>query len=217
MIQGWIISLFNSPPAMDMNQIMNPFTQHTGLVAAMDRADVDTDQIIPKQFLKRIERTGFGQYLFFDWRFLDDGSPNPEFELNRPELAGASVLLTRRNFGCGSSREHAPWALDDYGFRVVIAPSFADIFYNNCFKNGMLPVPLDEATIDDLFRRAAEHEPYNLSVDLEQQTICDEHGLSISFDIDPFRRHCLLGGLDDIALTLEHEAEIGEYEVANGI
>ena len=196
---------------------MNPFTQHSGLVAAMDRADVDTDQIIPKQFLKRIERTGFGQFLFFDWRFLDDGSPNPEFELNRPELAGASVLLARRNFGCGSSREHAPWALDDYGFRVVIAPSFADIFYNNCFKNGMLPVPLDETTVDDLFRRAAEHEPYTLAVDLEQQTISDQHGLSISFEIDPFRRHCLLGGLDDIALTLEHEAEIGEYEAAHGI
>jgi 3-isopropylmalate/(R)-2-methylmalate dehydratase small subunit len=196
---------------------MNPFNKHTGLLAAMDRADVDTDQIIPKQFLKRIERTGFGQYLFFDWRFLDDGSPNPEFELNRPELAGASVLLTRRNFGCGSSREHAPWALDDYGFRVVIAPSFADIFYNNCFKNGMLPLPMDEATIDDLFRRAAEHEPYTLSVDLEQQTISDEHGLSISFEIDPFRKECLLGGLDDIGLTLEHEAEIGEYESARGI
>ena len=196
---------------------MNPFTKHTGLVAAMDRADVDTDQIIPKQFLKRIERTGFGQFLFFDWRFLDDGSPNPQFELNRPELAGASVLLARRNFGCGSSREHAPWALDDYGFRVVIAPSFADIFYNNCFKNGMLPIPLDEATVDDLFRRAAEHEPYTLAVDLEQQTISDQHGLSISFEIDPFRRHCLLGGLDDIALTLEHEAQIGQYEAAQRI
>ncbi len=196
---------------------MNPFTKHTGLVAAMDRADVDTDQIIPKQFLKRIERTGFGQFLFFDWRFLDDGSPNEEFELNQPELAGASVLLARRNFGCGSSREHAPWALDDYGFRVVIAPSFADIFYNNCFKNGMLPVPLDETTVDDLFRRTAEHEPYTLAVDLEQQTISDQHGLSISFEIDPFRRHCLLGGLDDIALTLEHEAQIGEYEAAQRI
>jgi len=194
---------------------MNPFTTHTGLVAAMDRADVDTDQIIPKQFLKRIERTGFGQFLFFDWRFLDDGSPNPEFELNRPEARGASILLARRNFGCGSSREHAPWALEDYGFRVVIAPSFADIFYNNCFKNGMLPVPLDETVVDDLFRRAAEHAGHELTVDLENQTITDRHGLSVSFEVDPFRRHCLLKGLDDIGLTLKHEDQITAYESAH--
>src|ERR671910_718793 len=136
---------------------MQPFTTHTGLVAAMDRANVDTDQIIPKQFLKRIERTGFGQYLFFDWRFFDDGLPHPQFELNRPRFAGASILLARRNFGSGSSREHAPWALGDYGFRVVIAPSFADIFYNNCFKNGILPIRLDDAAVDDLFARAAKY------------------------------------------------------------
>src|ERR1700677_3822936 len=150
---------------------MQPFTKHTGLVAAMDRANVDTDQIIPKQFLKRIERTGFGQFLFYDWRFLDDGqTPNPDFELNRPAVAGASILLARRNFGCGSSREHAPWALDDYGFRVVIAPSFADIFYNNCFKNGMLPITLSEADVDELFRRAASGQ-YRLTIDLESQTL----------------------------------------------
>ena len=144
---------------------MRSFTTHTGLVAPMDRSNVDTDQIIPKQFLKRIERTGFGQFLFFDWRFRDDGSDNPEFVLNRPEHAGASILLARRNFGCGSSREHAPWALEDYGFRAIAAPSFADIFYNNCFKNGMLPIKLDEAAIDDLFARAAAYRGYKLTVD----------------------------------------------------
>ena len=164
---------------------MRPFTKHTGLVLPMDRSNVDTDQIIPKQFLKRIERTGFGQFLFFDWRFRDDGSDNPDFELNRPEYAGASVLLARRNFGCGSSREHAPWALEDYGFRVLIAPSFADIFYNNCFKNGMLPIKLDEATVDDLFARAATHPGYQLTVDLEQCTITDAFGLSLAFRSTP--------------------------------
>ncbi len=196
---------------------MQPFTQHTGLVLPMDRSDVDTDQIIPKQFLKRIERTGFGQFLFFDWRFFDDGSDNPEFELNLPHHAGASVLLARRNFGCGSSREHAPWALEDYGLRVVIAPSFADIFYNNCFKNGMLPIQFDEATVDDLFARAAKHAGYELSVDLESQTVTDEHGLSLTFEVDSFRRQCLLGGLDDIALTLEREEKIAAYEAAHKI
>jgi 3-isopropylmalate/(R)-2-methylmalate dehydratase small subunit len=193
---------------------MTPFTKLTGLVAAMDRANVDTDQIIPKQFLKRIERTGFGQYLFFDWRFLDDGSPNPQFELNQPRFAGASILVARRNFGSGSSREHAPWALDDYGFRVVLAPSFADIFYNNCFKNGMLPIRLDDAVIEDLFQRVAMHEGYQLTVDLEKQTITDDHGLSLTFEVDPFRRHCLLNGLDDIAMTLEFEPKIAAFEAA---
>ncbi len=193
---------------------MTPFTKLTGLVAAMDRANVDTDQIIPKQFLKRIERTGFGQYLFFDWRFLDDGSPNPQFELNQPRFAGASILVARRNFGSGSSREHAPWALDDYGFRVVLAPSFADIFYNNCFKNGMLPIRLDDAVIEDLFQRVAMHEGYQLTVDLEKQTITDDHGLSLAFEVDPFRRHCLLNGLDDIAMTLEFEPKIAAFEAA---
>jgi 3-isopropylmalate/(R)-2-methylmalate dehydratase small subunit len=196
---------------------MNPFTQHAGLVVPMDRSDVDTDQIIPKQFLKRIERTGFGQFLFFDWRFLDDGSEDPEFELNRPDYRGATVLLARRNFGCGSSREHAPWALEDYGFRVLIAPSFADIFYNNCFKNGILPIKLDEAAVEDLFQRAEQRPGYQLSVDLESQSITDAYGLSLGFDVDPFRRHCLLNGLDDIALTLEHKDKITAYEQAHGI
>jgi 3-isopropylmalate/(R)-2-methylmalate dehydratase small subunit len=195
---------------------MQPFTQHTGLVAAMDRANVDTDQIIPKQFLKRIERTGFGQFLFFDWRFLDDGSPNPQFELNQPQLAGSSILLARQNFGCGSSREHAPWALEDYGFRVVIAPSFADIFYNNCFKNGMLPITLSAANVDELFRRAAAGQ-YHLSVDLAAQTLTDPAGLKLTFDVDPARKHSLLHGLDDIGLTLAHEASITAFENRRGL
>jgi len=196
---------------------MQPFTKHTGLVAPMDRSNVDTDQIIPKQFLKRIERTGFGQFLFYDWRFLDDGSDNPDFELNRPEFAGASILVARRNFGCGSSREHAPWALADYGFRVLIAPSFADIFFNNCFKNGLLPIVLDEESVDDLFARTTAHPGYKLTVDLEACKIADEHGLELPFQVDEFRRHCLLNGLDDIALTLEHEDKITAYEKARGI
>lgn len=195
---------------------MQAFTKLTGTVATMDRANVDTDQIIPKQFLKRIERTGFGQFLFFDWRFLDDGSDNPEFELNQPNAAGASILLTRRNFGSGSSREHAVWALEDYGFRVVLAPSFADIFFNNCFKNGVLPIKLSESVIEDLFERAAKHAPYQMTVDLETCTISDQHGLSLEFEVQSFRRHCLLNGLDDIALTMENESKITEYEVAHG-
>jgi 3-isopropylmalate/(R)-2-methylmalate dehydratase small subunit len=183
----------------------------------MDRANVDTDQIIPKQFLKRIERTGFGQFLFFDWRFGEPGSPNPAFELNRPRFCGATILLARRNFGCGSSREHAPWALLDYGFRALIAPSFADIFYNNCFKNGMLPVRLDEAAVQDLFDRVSAHPGYRLTIDLEACTISDDYGLRQPFEIDAFRRHCLLGGLDDIGLTLQHADKIAEYEQARGI
>ncbi|MCA9222523.1 MAG: 3-isopropylmalate dehydratase small subunit [Planctomycetales bacterium] len=193
---------------------MQSFTQHTGLVAAMDRANVDTDQIIPKQFLKRIERTGFGQFLFFDWRFHDDGSENADFELNQPNTRGASVLLARRNFGSGSSREHAVWALADYGFRSVIAPSFADIFYNNSFKNGLLPIKLDEAQVEELFQRASQHNSYQLTVDLEKCEIRDEHGFLASFEIDEFRRHCLLNGLDDIALTLQHEDKITAFELA---
>lgn len=196
---------------------MQPFTKHTGLVAPMDRANVDTDQIIPKQFLKRIERTGFGQYLFFDWRFKDDGSDNPEFELNRPEYRGASVLLARKNFGCGSSREHAPWALDDYGFRVIIAPSFADIFYNNCFKNGMLPIVLPEAAVEDLFQRAAKHPGYKLTADLDACKLTDDYGLSLSFEVESFRRHCLLNGLDDIGLTLQHVDKIAAFEKHRGM
>ena len=196
---------------------MTPFTTHTGLVASMDRANVDTDQIIPKQFLKRIERTGYGPFLFYDWRYLDDGqTPNPDFELNKPEVQGASILLARRNFGCGSSREHAVWAIENYGIRVVIAPSFADIFYNNCFKNGVLPIRLDEATMDDLFRRAAQA-GYKLTVDLNQCRVSDDQGLSLTFDMDPSRRHNLLNGLDDIALTLKHADKIADYERTHGM
>jgi 3-isopropylmalate/(R)-2-methylmalate dehydratase small subunit len=193
---------------------MKAFVKHTGVVAAMDRANVDTDQIIPKQFLKRIERTGFGQFLFQDWRRLEDGSENPQFELNLPRNKSATILLARRNFGCGSSREHAPWALEDYGFRAIIAPSFADIFYNNCFKNGLLPVRLDEATVDELFKRAAR-EGYRLTVDLETCTISDDAGLKVAFEVEPSRRHSLLNGLDDIGLTLAHEDKIAAYEAAH--
>jgi len=200
---------------------MQAFKTHTGIVAALDRANVDTDQIIPKQFLKRIERTGFGRYLFYDWRFLADGSPDPSFELNRPAAAGATILLARRNFGCGSSREHAPWALADYGFRVVIAPTFADIFFNNCLQNGMLPVRLDESDVDELFRRAAaavaSAGAFRLHVDLETGRITDEAGFTRAFSIDPFRRQCLLEGLDDIGLSLRHVERIAAWETARGL
>jgi 3-isopropylmalate/(R)-2-methylmalate dehydratase small subunit len=192
---------------------MKSFTVHSGIVATMDRANVDTDQIIPKQFLKRIERTGFGQFLFFDWRFLEDGTTaNPEFELNRPAVEGASILVARKNFGSGSSREHAVWALDDFGFRCVIAPSFADIFFNNSFKNGLLPITLSESDIDELFDRAKKYSPYRLMVDLEKQQISDEHGFVRGFETDPSRRHNLLHGLDDIAQTLLHEEKITAFE-----
>jgi 3-isopropylmalate/(R)-2-methylmalate dehydratase small subunit len=193
---------------------MNSFTEHTGLVAAMDRVNVDTDQIIPKQFLKRIERTGFGQFLFYDWRFREDGSVNPDFELNQPRFAGSTILLARANFGCGSSREHAPWALDDFGFRAVIAPSYADIFYNNCFKNGLLPVQLSEDQVDELFRRVEANPRYQLTVDLENQTISDNSDLEYKFEVDPFRRHCMMKGLDDIGLTLEQEDKISQFEAS---
>jgi 3-isopropylmalate/(R)-2-methylmalate dehydratase small subunit len=196
---------------------MKAFTTLTGKVAAMDRANVDTDQIIPKQFLKRIERTGFGEFLFWDWARRDDGTLNPDFELNKPDAKGATILLARRNFGSGSSREHAPWALEDYGFRVVVAPSFADIFHNNCFKNGMLPIRLSEEQIDDLFKRAAKHRGYELTADLNSCTLSDAHGFSAKFEVEPFRRHCLLNGLDDIGLTLEHEAKITAYEKAHAV
>jgi 3-isopropylmalate/(R)-2-methylmalate dehydratase small subunit len=196
---------------------MKPFTNHTGRVVTMDRANVDTDQIIPKQFLKRIERTGFGEFLFWDWARNLDGSINLAFELNKPAAKGASVLVTRRNFGCGSSREHAPWALEDWGFRVLIAPSFADIFYNNCFKNGMLPIVLSEQQVDDLFARAAAHLGYQLTADLEKCRLTDNFGLSLPFEVEPFRRNCLLHGLDDIGLTLEHEEKIAAYERAHSI
>lgn len=196
---------------------MQAFTKHTGLVATMDRANVDTDQIIPKQFLKRIERTGFGQYLFFDWRFLDNGEPNPVFELNQPRFIGASILVARRNFGSGSSREHAVWALDDYGFRAVLAPSFADIFFNNCFKNGTLPIVLSEQQIDELFARTAATPGYQLTIDLEKREISDSQGLKYSFEVQESRRHSLLHGLDDIAMSLQHDAAITRYEQQHGI
>jgi 3-isopropylmalate/(R)-2-methylmalate dehydratase small subunit len=196
---------------------MTPFTTHSGLVATMDRSSVDTDQIIPKQFLKRIERTGYGPFLFYDWRYLDDGqTPNPDFELNQPKAAGASILLARRNFGCGSSREHAVWAIENYGFRAVIAPSFADIFYNNCFKNGVLPIKLTEAQVEQLFQRSANGN-YHLSIDLNTRQLTDNAGLSLTFPIDDSRRHCLLNGLDDIALTLQHEEKISAYERARSV
>lgn len=191
---------------------MKPFIKHGGLVATLDRINVDTDQIVPKQFLKRIESTGFGQFLFYDWRFREDGSLNPDFELNQPRFQGATILLARANFGCGSSREHAPWALLDYGFRCIIAPSFADIFYNNCFKNGMLPVRLPELQVEELFQRTKANPGYRLVVDLESQTVIDDFGLELRFEIEPFRRECLLKGLDDIGLTLRYENEIREYE-----
>ncbi|HEY8528768.1 MAG TPA: 3-isopropylmalate dehydratase small subunit [Paenibacillaceae bacterium] len=191
---------------------MQPFVRETGIVAPMDRVNVDTDAIVPKQFLKRIERSGFGQFLFYDWRFDENGNPNPDFVLNQPRYKGATILLARANFGCGSSREHAPWAILDYGFRCVIAPSFADIFYNNCFKNGILPVTLSEEQVDELFRRTFAKEGYKLTVDLEAKTVTDEEGLRYEFEVDDFRRQCLLQGLDDIGLTLQHEDAIAAYE-----
>ena len=193
---------------------MQALRVHTGKVAPLDRANVDTDQIIPKQFLKRIERTGYGQFLFFDWRQNPDGTPKPEFVLNEPRYQGASILLARRNFGCGSSREHAAWALTDYGFRVVIAPSFADIFNNNASKNGLLTVVLDESVVNDLFERTAKTPDYALTVDLEKLTISDGQGFEVKFTMDEFRRKCFLEGLDDIALTLQHEDDIARYEAA---
>lgn len=195
---------------------MNPFRKHTGLVAPLDRANVDTDQIIPKQFLKRIERTGFGEFLFYDWRYLPDGQPNPSFVLNEPRYKGASILVADKNFGCGSSREHAPWALSEYGFRVIIAPSFADIFANNCFKNGMLPIALTADQVQEIMRRAQQQEGYELTVDLERQTIEDSQGLSILFVVSEFQRYCLLEGLDDIGLTMRHEDAIRAYELSHG-
>lgn len=200
---------------------MEKFTTMTGLVAPMDRSNVDTDAIIPKQFLKSIKRSGFGPNLFDEWRYLDHGEPgmdnskrslNPDFVLNQDRYKGASVLLARENFGCGSSREHAPWALLDFGFRVIIAPSYADIFFNNCFKNGILPIVLDAQVVDELFQAVAANEGYRLTVDLEAQTITTPEGKSIAFDVEEFRKHCLLNGLDDIGLTLQHVDDIRAYE-----
>jgi len=191
---------------------MQPFSVHSGKVLPMDRVNVDTDQIVPKQFIKWITREGYGRVLFYDWRYLPGEKPNPEFVLNFPRYAGASVLLTRANFGCGSSREHAPWAIKGYGFRVILAPSYADIFYNNCFKNGILPVTLANEQIEELFRRAEREEGYSLTVNLTNQTVADKGGLHYSFDIAPFRKEVLLKGLDEIGISLQHEAEITAYE-----
>lgn len=184
-----------------------------GVAAPLNRANVDTDQIIPKQFLKRIERTGFGQYLFYDWRFLQDGTtPNPDFVLNKPEYANPTILLAGKNFGCGSSREHAPWALRDYGILVVIAPSYADIFYNNCFQNGMLPIILPEQQLEILMNRVIEHPGTQLKVDVNKQTIEDDRGNVITFQLDSFRKNCLLEGLDDIGITMKLTSEISSFE-----
>jgi 3-isopropylmalate/(R)-2-methylmalate dehydratase small subunit len=201
---------------------MQPFRVHTGLVAPLDRANVDTDAIIPKQFLKSIKRSGFGPNLFDAWRHLDHGEPgkdnsarplNRDFVLNQPRYQGASILIARRNFGCGSSREHAPWALADYGFRALIAPSYADIFFNNCYKNGLLPIVLSEAQVDRLFADAAAFPGFKLTIDLDRQTVATpDGGVTFGFEVDPFRKHCLLNGLDEIGLTLQHADEIRGYE-----
>ena len=200
---------------------MEKFVQMSALVAPLDRSNVDTDAIIPKQFLKSIQRSGFGPNAFDEWRYLDHGEPgmdnskrplNPDFVLNQARYQGANILLARENFGCGSSREHAPWALEDYGFRVIIAPSFADIFFNNCFKNGILPIVLAEAKVDQLFNEVEASEGYQLNVDLAAQTITTPGGEVIQFEVDPFRKHCLLNGLDDIGLTLQHVDDIRAYE-----
>jgi 3-isopropylmalate/(R)-2-methylmalate dehydratase small subunit len=200
---------------------MKKFTVHKGLVAPMDRENVDTDAIIPKQFLKSIKKTGFGPNLFDEWRYLDKGEPgvpesdrkpNPDFVLNHPRYKGASILIARKNFGCGSSREHAPWAIDQYGFRAVLAPSFADIFFNNCFKNGLLPIVLPEATIEMLFNEVAAFPGYELTIDLDKQVIIRPQGETIEFDVIAFRKYCLLNGFDDIGLTLRHADKIKAYE-----
>jgi 3-isopropylmalate/(R)-2-methylmalate dehydratase small subunit len=196
---------------------MQPFRKHTGTVAPLDRVNVDTDQIIPKQFLKRIERTGFGEFMFYDWRFSGDGKKIADFILHQPRYQGATILVAGKNFGCGSSREHAVWALADFGFRVVIAPSFADIFANNSLKNGLLTVPLPEEEVAEIMRRAQETENYRLTIDLEKLRVDDEHGFSATFAMDDFSRHCLLNGLDDIGLTLQHEAEIAVYETRHPV
>jgi 3-isopropylmalate/(R)-2-methylmalate dehydratase small subunit len=191
---------------------MTPFRIHTGLAAPLDRPNVDTDQIIPKQFLKRVERTGFGQFLFYDWRFAVDGSPNSSFPLNDPRYNGASILIAGKNFGCGSSREHAPWALADYGFRAIVAPSFADIFANNSRKNGLLPVTLTDDEVAYLMKQAGESAGYQLTINLEQRTVTDTDGFLARFEIGDFERYCLLEGLDDIGLTLQQTEDIEAFE-----
>jgi 3-isopropylmalate/(R)-2-methylmalate dehydratase small subunit len=195
---------------------MQPFIAHTGRVAALPRSNVDTDQIVPKQFLKRIERTGFGAFLFHDWRFSADGSPNPEFELNQPAARDATILLAGANFGCGSSREHAPWALADFGFRAIVAPSFADIFYGNCCQNGLLPVTLADAAVDELFRRCAATRDYELTVDLTTRSVSDRAGFHVQFEIAEYRRDMLMRGLDEIGRTLLEEPRIAAFERLRG-
>ena len=198
--------------------MMDAFTTLEGIVAPLEALNVDTDQIIPKQFLKRIERTGYEDMLFYDWRYLEDGkTPNPDFEMNAARYQGASILLSKDNFGCGSSREHAPWALNNYGFRCILATSFADIFYNNCFNNGMLPIVLDEAVIETLFAEVRAQEGYQLKVDLSSQTITKPNGDTIAFDLNPFLKERLLNGWDQIGLTLRHETEIASYEAQHGV
>jgi 3-isopropylmalate/(R)-2-methylmalate dehydratase small subunit len=196
---------------------MQPFRKHTGIVAPLNRVNVDTDQIIPKQFLKRIERTGFGEFLFYDWRFSGNEEKIRDFVLYDPRYRGATILVAGKNFGCGSSREHAVWALADFGFRVVIAPSFADIFANNSLKNGLLTVPLSEEEVAGVMRRTNESEGYQLTIDLERLSVDDQHGFSATFAMDEFSRHCLLNGLDDIGLTLQHEVAIAEYEARHPV
>jgi len=200
---------------------MKPFITYTGIVAPLDRANVDTDAIIPKQFLKSIKKTGFGPHLFDEWRYLDHGEPgmditqrqkNPEFVLNHPQYEKATILVTRENFGCGSSREHAPWAIEDYGFRAILAPSFADIFFSNCFKNGILPIVLPAETIDDLFKAIKKQEGYALTIDLENQSVILPSNNKINFQVDAFRKHCLVNGLDDIGLTMQHSETIKAFE-----
>ena len=200
---------------------MQKFNIHKGLVAPMDRANVDTDAIIPKQFLKSIKKTGFGPNLFDEWRYLDKGEPgipesqrkpNPDFVLNQPRYQGASILLARKNFGCGSSREHAPWAIDQYGFRAILAPSFADIFFNNCFKNGLLPIVLPESVIDALFNQVAAFPGFELTIDLQRQVVVQAQGQEIPFEVNAFRKYCLLNGFDDIGLTLRHADKIRAFE-----
>jgi 3-isopropylmalate/(R)-2-methylmalate dehydratase small subunit len=194
---------------------MEPFIKHTGLVAPLDRVNVDTDQMVPKQFLKFLTREGYGRVLFYDWRYLPGEKLNPDFVLNQPRYKGASVLLARANFGCGSSREHAPWAILDYGFRTILAPSYADIFYNNCFKNGILPATLSEEQIEELFKRTEKEEGYSLTVDLPNQTVSDAHGLVYGFEIGSSRKEILLKGLDDIGTSLQHAEKIDSYEKAH--
>ena len=191
---------------------MEAFTKHSGVVMPLDRVNVDTDQIIPKQFLKRVERDGYEDFLFFDWRFNADGTPNKDFVLNYPDYKNASVLVAGRNFGCGSSREHAPWALQQYGFKAIISPSYADIFYNNCFQNGLLPVTLDEVAVAHITAQAKEVPGYAVTIDLEKCLVSDNEGFSVSFDLDEFKQYCLLNGLDDIGITLQSEDAITAYE-----